>query len=264
MANGARMIRLLGGPEARPRAVSFMHEQTGLGRRVRAKRWVARCGSARRGAGSSCPRHLADKTHRQRGSRRPGASRRSTWSPTICRAPRRCPNAWPSWPADCCPPVNAASTPSPTNWRCIRGRCNDDWPPRACDARTSSNGERRDQAARYLAEPRLHLSQIAGLLGYTEQSTFNRSCRRWFGRLLGSTGRAVRRPDLRANFSLRGGNSTASTLAATCEQERHKNGRRCDDSMRLHQRAELHRCIATRSRMRTYPYIIGHIGHTSH
>ena len=36
-------------------------------------------------------------------------------------------------------------------------------------------------AARYLAEPMLHLSQVAGLLGYAEQSTLNRSCRRWFG-----------------------------------------------------------------------------------
>jgi len=43
-------------------------------------------------------------------------------------------------------------------------------------------GERRDQAAKYLAEPRLYLSQIAGLLGYAEQSTLNRSCRRWFGK----------------------------------------------------------------------------------
>jgi len=41
--------------------------------------------------------------------------------------------------------------------------------------------ERRAQAATYLAEPGLHLSQIAGLLGYAEQSTLNRSCRRWFG-----------------------------------------------------------------------------------
>jgi AraC-like DNA-binding protein len=42
--------------------------------------------------------------------------------------------------------------------------------------------ERRTQAARYLAEPGLHLSQIAGLLGYAEQSALNRSCRRWFGK----------------------------------------------------------------------------------
>lgn len=42
--------------------------------------------------------------------------------------------------------------------------------------------ERRAQAARYLVEPGLHLSQIAGLLGYAEQSALNRSCRRWFGK----------------------------------------------------------------------------------
>ena len=42
--------------------------------------------------------------------------------------------------------------------------------------------ERRAQAARYLAEPGLHLTQIAGLLGYAEQSALNRSCRRWFGK----------------------------------------------------------------------------------
>jgi AraC-like DNA-binding protein len=42
--------------------------------------------------------------------------------------------------------------------------------------------ERCTHAARYLTEPGLHLSQIAGLLGYTEQSALNRSCRRWFGK----------------------------------------------------------------------------------
>jgi AraC-like DNA-binding protein len=42
--------------------------------------------------------------------------------------------------------------------------------------------ERRSQAAKYLAEPGLQLHQIAGLLGYAEQSTLNRSCRRWFGK----------------------------------------------------------------------------------
>ena len=42
--------------------------------------------------------------------------------------------------------------------------------------------ERRALATRYLAEPGLHLNQIAGLLGYTEQSTLNHSCRRWFGK----------------------------------------------------------------------------------
>ncbi|WP_040320043.1 AraC family transcriptional regulator [Aeromicrobium marinum] len=40
---------------------------------------------------------------------------------------------------------------------------------------------RKDQAAHYLAQPGLHLSQVAALLGYAEQSSLNRSCRRWFG-----------------------------------------------------------------------------------
>jgi AraC-like DNA-binding protein len=63
--------------------------------------------------------------------------------------------------------------------------------PRSLQRRLATEGvrcqdlierERRARAARYLAEPGLHLSQIAGLLGYTEQSTLNHSCRRWFGK----------------------------------------------------------------------------------
>ena len=42
------------------------------------------------------------------------------------------------------------------------------------------NDERRNLAHQYLMEPRLKLSQIAGLLGYSEQSAFNRACRQWF------------------------------------------------------------------------------------
>lgn len=41
---------------------------------------------------------------------------------------------------------------------------------------------RRKQAARYLAEPRLYLGQIAGMLGFAEQSSLNRACQRWFGK----------------------------------------------------------------------------------
>ncbi|WP_407691285.1 helix-turn-helix transcriptional regulator [Saccharopolyspora mangrovi] len=41
--------------------------------------------------------------------------------------------------------------------------------------------ERRVQAAKNIADSRLQLSQVAILLGYTEQSTLNRSFRRWFG-----------------------------------------------------------------------------------
>ena len=42
------------------------------------------------------------------------------------------------------------------------------------------NQERTKLARRYLMEPNLKLSQIAGLLGYSEQSALNRACRDWF------------------------------------------------------------------------------------
>lgn len=41
--------------------------------------------------------------------------------------------------------------------------------------------ERRCMAERYLGDSGFYMVQIAGLLGYTEQSTFSRACRRWFG-----------------------------------------------------------------------------------
>ncbi len=41
--------------------------------------------------------------------------------------------------------------------------------------------ERKKMARQYLLEPNLKPSQIAGLLGYSEQSVFNRACRDWFG-----------------------------------------------------------------------------------
>ncbi|WP_281783915.1 helix-turn-helix domain-containing protein [Sinimarinibacterium flocculans] len=40
---------------------------------------------------------------------------------------------------------------------------------------------RRETALRYLCETRIPLSQLAGLLGLSEQSALTRSCRRWFG-----------------------------------------------------------------------------------
>jgi AraC-like DNA-binding protein len=40
---------------------------------------------------------------------------------------------------------------------------------------------RRDLALRYLAQPDLSMSQITVLLGYSDQASLGRSCRRWFG-----------------------------------------------------------------------------------
>ncbi len=40
---------------------------------------------------------------------------------------------------------------------------------------------RRDKSRAYLAMTAMRFSQVSGLLGYTDQSTFNRACRRWYG-----------------------------------------------------------------------------------
>jgi AraC-like DNA-binding protein len=40
---------------------------------------------------------------------------------------------------------------------------------------------RRDETERYLRETEVPLGQLAGILGYSEQSVLTRSCQRWFG-----------------------------------------------------------------------------------
>jgi AraC-like DNA-binding protein len=180
MANGVRMIRLLGGAEARPRVISFVHEQGGsdaaysqaLGCPVRfGQTW----------SGFDLPRHLAGKRIE---SADPETRRiatkylesnylpsTATLSERVAELTRRL------LPTGQCS-VEAIGDQLALHPRTLqRGlategvRCQD-----------LIDQERRRHAARYLADPRFHLSQIAVLLGYTEQSTFNRSCRRWFGK----------------------------------------------------------------------------------
>ncbi|MNU57966.1 HTH-type transcriptional regulator VirS [compost metagenome] len=52
---------------------------------------------------------------------------------------------------------------------------------------------RQELAELYLAEANMPMAQIAGLLGYAEQSSFNRACKRWYG-----VPPRVRRTQLRA------------------------------------------------------------------
>ena len=44
---------------------------------------------------------------------------------------------------------------------------------------------RRELAERYLAEPTLDLTDLAFLLGYSEQSAFQRAFKRWTGQTPG-------------------------------------------------------------------------------
>ena len=180
MANGARIIRLLGGPEARPRAISFMHEQLGsMGAYREALDCPVRFGQT--WCGFELPVRLAD---RPIDSADPETRRiatkyleshylqsTATLSERVVELTRRL------LPTGQCS-ADAIADQLAMHPRMLqrrlateRVRCQD-----------LIDRERRDQAARYLADARLHLSQIAGLLGYSEQSALNRSCRRWFGK----------------------------------------------------------------------------------
>lgn len=52
-------------------------------------------------------------------------------------------------------------------------------------------GIRRERADSYLLERDIPLAQIAGMLGYSEQSVFNRACRRWFDQTPGARRRLL-------------------------------------------------------------------------
>jgi AraC-like DNA-binding protein len=180
MANGVRMIRLMGGPDARPRAISFMHEQVGSDDAYRqALDCPVRFGQ--RWCGFDLPRYLAAKRIE---SADPETRRiatkylESNYLPSTATLSERV--------------SELARRLLPTG-QCSAEAIGDQLAmhPRTLQRSLAAEGvrcqdlierERRDQAAKYLAEPKFHLSQIASLLGYTEQSTFNRSCRRWFGK----------------------------------------------------------------------------------
>lgn len=52
----------------------------------------------------------------------------------------------------------------------------------------------RDAALNYLCETRIPLSQLAVVLGFSEQSAMTRSCRRWFGQTPSAIRRAAQTP----------------------------------------------------------------------
>lgn len=51
---------------------------------------------------------------------------------------------------------------------------------------------RRDETERYLRDSDIPLGQLAGILGYSEQSVLSRSCQRWFGTSASAYRRSVR------------------------------------------------------------------------
>jgi len=180
MANGVRILRLLAGPDARPSLISFVHDQLGSDA---AYRGALDCPVlfGQTWCGFELPRALAD---RRIDSADPETRRIATkylethYLPSTAALSERV--------------AELARRLLPTG-HCSAEAIADQLSmhPRTLQRRLAEEGvrcqdlierERRAQAARYLAEPGFHLGQIAGLLGYTEQSTLNRSCRRWFGK----------------------------------------------------------------------------------
>lgn len=179
IANGARILRLLGGPEARFTEVSFMHDQLSSDAAyAEALGCPVRFGQA--WCGFEVP---ADLANRRIATADPETRRIATkylesqYLPSTATLSER---------------VAELSRRLLPTGQCTADTIADQLAmhPRTLQRRLATEGvrcqdlierERRDQAAKYLAEPRFHLSQIASMLGYAEQSTLNRSCRRWFG-----------------------------------------------------------------------------------
>lgn len=180
MGIAAQIVRLLGGPSARLDAVSFPHPQQGTD-------------AAYRDA-LGCPVHFerpragfelsAELAARRNENADPQTQRiateylEATYLPaTATLADRVAELARRLLPTGQCT-VEAIAGELAMHPRTLQRRLGDE----GARCQDIIDRERRAQAARYLAEPDLHLSQIAGLLGYAEQSALNRSCRRWFGR----------------------------------------------------------------------------------
>jgi AraC-like DNA-binding protein len=180
MAIVVRILRLLGGPEALPSAISFTHDQQGpdaayreaLGCPVRfGQTWCGlelsqRLADQRIESADPETRRIAERYLESN-----YVPRTASLSDRVAELTRRL------LPTGQCS-VDAIADQLAMHPRSLQRRLITE------DARCQDliDRERRVLAARYLAEPGLHLGQIAGLLGYAEQSTLNRSCRRWFGK----------------------------------------------------------------------------------
>lgn len=179
MGIAVRIIQLLGGPQARSDAIVFMHAQRASDDAYdQALRCPVRF--AQTWCGFELPTQLADK-HIENAD--PNTRRLATSYLESTYLPRS--------------PVLSVRVAELARRLLPTGQCSIDviasdlaMHPRTLQRQLATEGvgcreiidqQRRDQALRYLAEPDLPIQQIVALLGYAEQSTFNRSCRRWFG-----------------------------------------------------------------------------------
>lgn len=178
LANGVRIARLLAGEDLSPQTVAFRHRRLGppeayaaaFGSRVEFEAdW---CGISLSDAAATHPIDNADaETHRivaryLETAFRPGEE----VGPRVAALVRRL------LPTGTCG-ADAVARQLALHPRTLQRRLADEGTTFAAIV----DAERSEQAARLLGNPGLQLRQVAGLLGYTEQSTFNRSFRRWYG-----------------------------------------------------------------------------------
>ncbi len=178
VANFARIVGLLAGDDAHLAAVSFMHDQLGpdsayeqtLGCPVRFRQ--AECRFHVPSGLADRPIDTADQETRRIATRYLESEflpHDATFADQVAALSRRL------------LPVGRATAEAIAEQLALH--------PRSLQRRLADEGvrcqdiideERRKQAIRYLSEPRLSLGQITGMLGFAEQSSLNRACRRWF------------------------------------------------------------------------------------
>lgn len=179
MGVAAHTLHLLGGPQAWFRTVSFTHDQQGP---VAAYRDVLGCPVRFRQpvCGFDLPMHLAQRRIDNADPETRRIATRyldSTYLPSTAPLSDRVAELTRRLLPTCQCSAEAIAEELAMHPRTLQRRLAKE----GVRCQEVIDRERRAQAARYLAEPGLHLGQIAGLLGYSEQSALNRSCRRWFG-----------------------------------------------------------------------------------
>ncbi|MCX6400675.1 MAG: AraC family transcriptional regulator [Propionibacteriales bacterium] len=179
MANVVLFLRLLGGPDARLGSMSFLHEQLGPSRAyadtfdcpVRfAQDW---CGFEIPADLAARPIDSADPETRRIATKYLEANylpATSTMAERVAELARRL------LPTGHCT-ADAIADQLGLHERTLRRQLTAE----GTGCQEVIDRERQALAAKYLADPRLRIGQVAALLGYAEQSTLNRASRRWFG-----------------------------------------------------------------------------------
>lgn len=179
MANAARIVRLLGGPGSGPSQVAFLHDQLGPAGSYQ-EAFGCPVLFRQEWCGFEIPLALARRTI---DTADPETRRLATryleaeFVPSSVALPERVTElARRLLPTGLCT-AEAIADQLAMHPRTLQRRLSE----KGARCQDLIDAVRRQQAQTYLAEPGLQLQQIAGLLGYAEQSSFNRSCQRWFG-----------------------------------------------------------------------------------